>query len=374
MIIADCKQIQEIIPLYIDNMLSDEEQNAVRAHIETCEACKAEYELMASIIKTAASLPELDVPEGFHEKLMEKVKAEAEKKQERKMYALPWKKISGFAAAAAVIAVSVVSFMQLDRENNQTNPDVYLKNPAPISTHDSEANDETVEKTVQVPDEDVAEQPAVQTENPAVKVESSTPAPTAKADQAKASAMPTVKATAPTAETPKPTSDNKENTVSAEKANGIHTPQTAADSRVAPEPAAEAVADHTAEYAPTSKPKPTPTPKTADSTTAAPQKSSSASSGGSKSPASSGGGSGGGGGGGSSAARPAAQFRIASVTVAESAMAQAKEILSAYAKDANGYKVGEGLDAVLNKLSKLEGYQVTTQTSSKVSANYIILK
>lgn len=340
---TDCKNIQELIPLYLDNMLSDEENDTVRTHIETCDVCKAEYELMASIMQTAASLPEIDVPEGFHEKLMEKVKAEAEAKKERKAFALPWKKVSGFAAAAAVIAVSVVSFMQLDRENNQTNPDMYLEKSAPVSTPAPQKTAEDV-----IPEESAS----VQTEIPSA---------TAKPSQQATSSV------APTAETvtQTPTTANKTAPAAAEKSDGAqHVPQAVAEDRAEPaEPAAEAVA----EFAPETTTKPSAAPKTAATPKEAEKSAKpNSSSGGSKASA--------GGGGGGGAARPQTQYRIVTVTVADTAKAQAKEILSAYAKDANGYKVGSGIDAVLAKLSGLEGYQVSTKTSADVSANYIVLR
>ena len=313
---ADCKNIQNLIPLYLDNMLSDEENDMVRNHIASCDACKAEYELMASIMQTAASLPELNVPEGFHEKLMEKVKAEAESKQERRIYARSWRKVSGFAAAAAVIAVSVVSFMQLDRENNQTNPDVYLTKPAPVSTSAPAAKDKTAEHEVQAPAQE-STQPKQKKQDSAQKQNGreAAPAPT--------------QTYQPRIEKRRENDSSQAAVAQAEAEGAAYTPEE--DSRtyqVAPAPA---------------------------EASSAPQGSDSASTGG-------------------SGARSAEKFRIVSITVADSAVAEAEAILSAYDKDANGYNVGESLDAVTGQLSKLEGYQVITQTSSQVSAHYIVLQ
>ena len=127
---TDCETVQKQIPLYIDNMLSDEEKIIVKEHIEKCDACQSEFALMQSILKDLAALPEPELSEGFHERWVANLQKEASKP--RISIVIPWKKVTGFAAAAAVVALSVVSFFQLDQNGTGQNPDVYLTEPAPI--------------------------------------------------------------------------------------------------------------------------------------------------------------------------------------------------------------------------------------------------
>ena len=74
---SECTNILNLIPLYIDNMLSDEENDIVCEHIKECASCRGEYEFLKSIMAGAESLPEIEVPKDFHETLMNKVRAKA---------------------------------------------------------------------------------------------------------------------------------------------------------------------------------------------------------------------------------------------------------------------------------------------------------
>ena len=46
---SECTNILNLIPLYIDNMLSDEENDIVCEHIKECASCRGEYEFLKSI-------------------------------------------------------------------------------------------------------------------------------------------------------------------------------------------------------------------------------------------------------------------------------------------------------------------------------------
>ena len=123
---SDCENILNLIPLYIDNMLSKEESDIVCRHIEECASCKEEYEFLKSIMGT--ELPEIEVPDGFHDRLMANVRKTIPSPKKR-VY-LNRRIISG-VAAAAVIALSVVSYLNLGNEDISQNPDDYV---APIET------------------------------------------------------------------------------------------------------------------------------------------------------------------------------------------------------------------------------------------------
>ncbi len=124
----DCANIINLIPLYIDNELTEEESRTVREHIAACPRCRQECEMMQSIVRKTKNLPRMDVPEGFHARLMQQI--QSEEVQKRKI-ALPWRNAMGLVAAAAVVAVSVVSYLNLDRTTETPNPDVYLSETAP---------------------------------------------------------------------------------------------------------------------------------------------------------------------------------------------------------------------------------------------------
>lgn len=145
----DCEKIREFIPLYIEKELSEEETEFIKKHLENCEECQKEYAFFASVLENLSSMPEPELPKDFHVNLMRKVRVAAPAK---KTYYFDFKRIAGFAAAAAVIALSVVSFMNLEKASEQNaNPDVYLTAPAqqekteklqPTETQDKSAVEE----------------------------------------------------------------------------------------------------------------------------------------------------------------------------------------------------------------------------------------
>lgn len=116
---SDCKNILNLIPLYLDNMLSEEENDVVRQHLTLCEDCKKEFEFIKSLSKTTKKLPEIDVPVDFHKKLMTKVCARKTK------HYLKLKRISTLSAAAAIIVLSVVAVSNFDVLPNTSTTDQY---------------------------------------------------------------------------------------------------------------------------------------------------------------------------------------------------------------------------------------------------------
>ena len=141
----DCEKIREFIPLYIEQELSAKETEFIQKHLENCEECQKEYAFFASVLKNLSSMPEPELPKDFHVNLMRKVRAAAPAK---KTYYFDFKRIAGFAAAAAVITLSVVSFMNLEKTKEQNaNPDVYLTAPAQQEKTEKQQQAETQDKS-----------------------------------------------------------------------------------------------------------------------------------------------------------------------------------------------------------------------------------
>lgn len=90
-----CDEGKETLPLYIDGEGQQTDEDA----------------LLRGIRRTAKTLPGLAVTDDFRASLRDRLKQEAEKPKHR---TLPlWKQAAGFAAAAAVVAVSVMTFGNL---------------------------------------------------------------------------------------------------------------------------------------------------------------------------------------------------------------------------------------------------------------------
>lgn len=267
---SDCEKIQNLIPLYLDNMLSDEEKDVVDAHIADCETCREELFFMQSVLEHTKDLPEVEVSEGFHSRVMAQVKKETA--MPKKRYAFSWKQASSFVAAAAVVALSVVSFLSLEEPSDIQNTDVYIT--VPSAQPEVEAVQGTEEK-----------QPALEPQTQGTK---------------------------------KPAA--RKNIVTQEPSFAP------ADTATGYEPdnisVARSVEDVPSAY----------TVQEAD-----------------------------------------VCCSLVTVTVSETAKADAEVILQAYPKDEIGYQVGENLDLVLTKLATLDGYTCTEEVVEDIEQNYILL-
>lgn len=60
-----CEVIQDLLPLYIDNICSEESRHMVSEHLEGCAACKRLYENMVEAVDRDIEEPELDSQQAF---------------------------------------------------------------------------------------------------------------------------------------------------------------------------------------------------------------------------------------------------------------------------------------------------------------------
>ena len=59
---VNCSIIKDLLPLYADGVLSQETAQAVKDHLETCESCRKESEMMRKELVIPA-------PQKFNEKM-----------------------------------------------------------------------------------------------------------------------------------------------------------------------------------------------------------------------------------------------------------------------------------------------------------------
>ncbi len=119
----ECEKIRKLLPLYIDNMLSDKECDEVIKHLDKCPDCKNEYNYLKAIIGTAKEIPERELSSDFHKNLMEKVKTKSHKK---KKHYITLRHISAGVAAAAVIAISFVALGEMDEPKEMELTDRFI--------------------------------------------------------------------------------------------------------------------------------------------------------------------------------------------------------------------------------------------------------
>ena len=117
----NCDKFNECLDNYEN--LSDETKQKMDKHALECANCKSELEFMRSIISTAKSLPDINVPVDFMEKLNVRIDEEEKKKARITRRVMRnvrrnWKQYTAAAACFALVAVVTAnSNMFVDKMN-----------------------------------------------------------------------------------------------------------------------------------------------------------------------------------------------------------------------------------------------------------------
>ena len=126
-----CNEINDILPLYADKELSSEEMQKIEEHILSCEHCKNELNEYKNILNILKSMPDEEPPEGYCQRLHEKLVHEAGIKQEPSVKQAPrapktrklnrWMKYGGIAASLVLMFLVYVFTNQGMSKNSADN-------------------------------------------------------------------------------------------------------------------------------------------------------------------------------------------------------------------------------------------------------------
>lgn len=110
----NCEKAIELMPLYLDQALDNVETKELRLHLLKCKSCKRELIALEEVVSKLQNLPQMDLPEGYHNELMEKIQAQAMAQNipDKKKRFVPW---VGLGATAAVLAAVVIGSGGLDK-------------------------------------------------------------------------------------------------------------------------------------------------------------------------------------------------------------------------------------------------------------------
>jgi hypothetical protein len=76
----NCKDIENSLPLYLDDLLSHADKRAVEEHLKSCPKCAKALAQLQKIGKLVDGLGEIEPPPWFKQKIMARVREEADKK------------------------------------------------------------------------------------------------------------------------------------------------------------------------------------------------------------------------------------------------------------------------------------------------------
>ena len=107
-----CEDMELLINLCLDDMLPSEEVEALKAHLETCPACRERFAQLREMKMMLTQL-EKPVPVNLHEKIMAYVKENTVEKEVPAKILRPrrWYRAVATVAACAVIAVAAARFV-----------------------------------------------------------------------------------------------------------------------------------------------------------------------------------------------------------------------------------------------------------------------
>ncbi len=120
----NCRECKEKISLYIDNELTDKEAAKFEEHLRECDNCRIEFENIKSIVETVNNMPLEKLPEGYCEKLHDKL---IEKKSKNKWN---WKRITAIAATFVVLLGATFIFSNLGLGGGKTSNDMGIMEEA----------------------------------------------------------------------------------------------------------------------------------------------------------------------------------------------------------------------------------------------------
>jgi len=116
-------EIKELLPLYVDHELTEEDMFVVENHIKDCEECRIDLELYQSI-KDELDLTDIKLPENFHHELMNKLALENEIKEINAYQTSFFVKYMRYINLVALF--TVVVFIGLAGLNRNTKSDMEL--------------------------------------------------------------------------------------------------------------------------------------------------------------------------------------------------------------------------------------------------------
>ena len=159
----NCDKFNECLDNYEN--LSDETKHKMDKHALECANCKSELEFMRSIISTAKSLPDINVPVDFMEKLNVRIDEEEKKKARITRRVMRnvrrnWKQYTAAAACFALVAVVTAnSNMFVDKMNG--NDDGVIQEETVVTDSDGNTAVSTTAPTVVDQDNTEENQPTV---------------------------------------------------------------------------------------------------------------------------------------------------------------------------------------------------------------------
>jgi anti-sigma factor RsiW len=74
-----CEHVQEKLSEYLDGLLNRDTSGLIQSHLASCPSCQAEAQALAEAKRAVAGLPVIEPPSGFSQRVMGRVREEADR-------------------------------------------------------------------------------------------------------------------------------------------------------------------------------------------------------------------------------------------------------------------------------------------------------
>ena len=134
----ECIKAREWIHLHMDRSLDHSNEALLMAHIEDCDICRRDYEILMSIHQVLQSTDEVDLPSDFHETLMKSIKKRPKKRQN----ILFLKQLNIAAVIVFVLVFGLIGINNLNQNKSFNNDEVSeeMLSMSAITEENSEMN------------------------------------------------------------------------------------------------------------------------------------------------------------------------------------------------------------------------------------------
>ena len=134
-----CEDYTAALSAFADGELNETERSGLLSHLEQCEACRERLSELMILHAMFEDLPELDAPDGFSERVLERLhEEERTKKRSRRA----WPRVLAACFALVVISAAALSFLPRAGSNKAASETVAADNSSTMDdTAGGAAND-----------------------------------------------------------------------------------------------------------------------------------------------------------------------------------------------------------------------------------------
>jgi hypothetical protein len=119
----NCEQLKERLSDYIDNSLDDTTLESVRTHLQSCEQCRRQADLLRQTVASVEKLPSIEPPDDFTRSVMETIRSKTEERPSRtplwRFFPLPTSLKVSLQAATILVVSGFAVFVYLSTERGK---------------------------------------------------------------------------------------------------------------------------------------------------------------------------------------------------------------------------------------------------------------